>query len=320
MNMVGKIKNKMKKSQISSIIIVFIILLLIISIIAGGRFWKIGNLITVLSNAAIIGVLASGMALIMIMGGLDLSIAANAAFAGMIMGYLVSNLSVPAPVAILAGLLTSALFGALNGFCIAIIGVAPMIATLAMQLVIRALCYLSNNAVGIPINNDFIKTIGTTLVFGKVPIYIFYFIAVIIIMAYLLENTRFGRKIYAIGGNEQAAYLSGINTKKVKVVAYVLVGLLGGVAGLMNTLSVSYSMPQAMNGREFDVIAAVVLGGVSLSGGRGTMIGTFLGVLVMTLIGNGLVLVGVQSYWQNFAQGIILLLAIIVDVKKNQKE
>lgn len=320
MSTMDNLKNKIKKSEISSIIIVFVILVLAISVIAGGRFWKIGNLITVLSNAAIIGVLASGMALIMIMGGLDLSIAANAAFSGMVVGYLIDKLEAPAPLAILAGLLAACLFGALNGFCISVIGVAPMIATLAMQLVIRALCYLSNNAVGIPINNDFIKAIGTTLVFGRVPIYIFYFIAVFIIVAFILANTRFGRTIYAIGGNEQASYLSGIDVKKVKIGAYVLVGLLGGVAGVMNTLSVSYAMPQAMNGREFDVIAAVVLGGVSLSGGRGTIIGTFLGVLVMTLIGNGLVLVGVQSYWQNFAQGIILLLAIIVDVKKNQKK
>lgn len=320
MNKIQSMKSKMKKSQLSSIIIVFVLLVLAITLIAGGRFWRIGNLITVFSNAAIIGVLASGMALIMIMAGLDLSIAANAAFAGMVMGYLIANVSVPAPVAILIGLLVASGFGALNGICISILKLAPMIATLAMQLIIRALCYLINNAVGIPINDSFVKAIGSTLVFGRIPVYIFYFIAVIIIMGYVLANTRFGRKIYAIGGNEAAAYLSGIDTVRVKFLSYVLVGFLAGIAGVMNTLSVSYAMPQAMNGREFDVIAAVVLGGVSLSGGRGTMAGTFLGVLVMTLIGNGLVLVGVQSYWQNFAQGVILLLAIIVDVKKNQKK
>lgn len=312
------IKTRFLSSQISSVSLALILLLLAVSILNGARFWKISNLITVTTNASVIGILACGMTIVIAMGGIDLSVAANASFAAMIMGFLNTNLGWPAPIALLIGLIVSGLFGAFNGAVVAYVGFNAMITTLSTQLIIRALCYIINNSLSIEVAGVFFKALGRTKVFDILPIYVLYFIAVIVIFSYILSNTAYGRKIMAVGGNESATYLSGINVRKVKVMTFTLCGMLSGLAGISNALSVSYATPQSLNGREFEVIAASVLGGVSLSGGKGSMFGTFLGVLVMAIIGNVLVLVGVQSYWQNFAQGVILLLAVYIDRLKNR--
>lgn len=307
-------------SPISSVTIALLLLLIMVTILNGPRFWKIGNIITVASNASIIGILACGMTLVIILGGIDLSVAANAAFASVVMSYLYQMLGVSPLISLLVGLLVAVAFGVCNGLIIAHLGFNPMITTLSMQLIIRALCYTTNNAVSIEVSGDFFKAIGRTRIFGALPIYVLYFVAVILIFSYVLGNTAFGRKIYAIGGNESATYLSGINVRKYKVITYALCALMAGIAGIANALSVSYATPQAMTGREFEVIAAAVLGGISLNGGKGSMFGTFLGVLVMSVISNVLILVGINSYWQSFAQGIILLLAVFIDSLKNKAE
>ena len=310
--------SRIMKSQISSVVIALILLLLAVSILNGRAFWKIGNIITIASNATVIGVLACGMTLVIIMGGIDLSIAANAAFAAMITGFFSTNLGWNPILALIIGLAVAAAFGAFNGTIIAYQGFNPMIATLSAQLIIRALCYIINNALSIEVSVGLFKAIGRTKVFGILPIYVLYFLVVIVVFAYVLANTGYGRKVLAVGGNEGATYLSGINVRRIKVITYMISGILAGIAGIINALSVSYATPQALTGREFEVISAVVLGGTSLSGGKGSMLGTFLGVMVMAIIGNVLILVGVQSYWQNFAQGVILLLAVYIDTLKNK--
>lgn len=305
-------------SSVVSTIIALVALLVFFTIVVGERFWKIDNVITIAANASTVGILACGMAMVIIMGGLDLSIAANASFAAMMMGIMLVNVGAPSIVAMLVGIACSCVLGLGNGILIAKFRLNPMIATLSTQLIIRAMCYIVNNSLSLTIDTPFLKAFGRTMIFGRIPIYILYFILTFIVIGYVLRSTIFGRKIYAIGGNEQAAYLSGISIQKNKIVVYVLCGLLAGIAGIINAISNRNAMPQSFTGREFDVIAAVVLGGVSLSGGKGTMIGTFLGVLVLTVIGNGLVLFGVQSYWQTFVQGFILILAVLIDATRNR--
>lgn len=309
----SKLVERFKNSQVSSVTAALVLLLILVSVFNGQRFWKIGNLITVMSNASIVGILACGMTLVIILGGIDLSIAANAAFASIVMGILYVKAGIPPYIALVAGLLASVAFGYCNGLIIAVLKFNPMITTLSMQLIVRALCYTTTSAVSQEVGGTFFKAIGRTSLFGRVPIYVFYFLAVIVIFSYVLTKTAYGRRVFAIGGNESATYLSGVNVKKNKIITYSLCGLLAGFAGIANALSVSYANPQAMTGREFEVIASVVLGGVSLNGGKGSMLGTFLGVLVMSIISNVLILIGIQSYWQSFAQGVILLIAVYID-------
>lgn len=314
--MLSKFTKRFKNSQISSVLTALFLLLLIVSVLSGKRFWKIGNIVTVACNASIIGILACGMTLVIILGGIDLSIAANAAYAAIVMGFFYTNLGIQPIIALIFGLLASTIFGCCNGLIISYLGFNPMITTLSMQLILRAICYTTNNAMAIAVGGEVYKALGCTKVFGLIPIYVFYFLGVIVIFSYVLGHTAYGRRIYAIGGNESATFLSGVNVKLNKVITYALCGLLAGVAGIANGLSISYANPQAMTGREFEVIAAVVLGGVSLNGGKGSMLGTFLGVLVMAVISNVLILVGINSYWQSFAQGVILLLAVFIDTLK----
>lgn len=308
-----KLIERFKNSQVSSVSTALVLLLILVSIFNGQRFWKIGNLITVMSNASIVGILACGMTLVIILGGIDLSVAANAAFASIVMGLFYVKLGIPPYLALILGLIISAAFGVINGMIIAYLRFNPMITTLSMQLIVRALCYTTTNAASLEVGGSFFKAIGRTSVFGRLPIYVLYFLAVIAVFAYVLSKTAYGRRVFAIGGNESATYLSGVNVKKNKVITYGLCGMLAGLAGIANALSVSYANPQAMTGREFEVIASVVLGGVSLNGGKGSMLGTFLGVLVMSIISNVLILIGIQSYWQSFAQGVVLLIAVYID-------
>ena len=308
-----KLIERFKNSQVSSVSTALVLLLILVSIFNGQRFWKIGNLITVMSNASIVGILACGMTLVIILGGIDLSVAANAAFASIVMGLFYVKLGTPPYLALILGLIISAAFGVINGMIIAYLRFNPMITTLSMQLIVRALCYTTTNAASLEVGGSFFKAIGRTSVFGRLPIYVLYFLAVIAVFAYVLSKTAYGRRVFAIGGNESATYLSGVNVKKNKVITYGLCGMLAGLAGIANALSVSYANPQAMTGREFEVIASVVLGGVSLNGGKGSMLGTFLGVLVMSIISNVLILIGIQSYWQSFAQGVVLLIAVYID-------
>lgn len=313
MNRKNSLVSRFTHSQNASVTIALMLLLLLVTVFNGPRFWKLGNLVTVASNASIVGILACGMTMIILLGGIDLSVAANASFASVIMGVFYVNMGWPAWMSLVMGLLAALLVGLVNGAIIAYIRLNPMITTLATQLIVRALSYTTTNAVSNDVGGAFFKAVGRTRVFGVLPIYVLYFIAVFLVFSYLMNSTPYGRRVFAVGGNESATYLSGINVQRTKLITYALCGLLAGVAGIANALSVSYANPQAMTGREFEVIASVVLGGVSLSGGKGSMTGTFLGVLVMTIINNVLILIGIQSYWQSFAQGMILLAAVYID-------
>lgn len=313
-----KLKSKFVNSRCSSVVLALLLLLLLVTVLNGARFWKLGNVITIASNASIIGIVACGMTLVIVMGGIDLSVTSNAALAGMVLGFCATTLGWNPVLSLFMGLAAAALAGLFNGFVVAVVGFNPMITTLSTQLMLRALAYIINNASSLEVSGSLFKVLGRYKFFGMVPIYVLYFLIVVCVFGHIMSNTAYGRRILAVGGNESATYLAGINVRKVKIVTFMLCGLLAGIAGIANALSVGYATPQSLTGREFEVISAVVLGGASLSGGRGSMLGTFLGVLVMTIIGNVLILVGVQSYWQNFAQGVILLLAVYIDTIKSR--
>jgi len=277
------------------------------------RFLTISNFQNVMRNAAPLIIASCGMTAVMIARGLDLSVGSVLAAASV----LAASLAV-AGVPIYAAFALAVLFGAsvgfINGLIIAKISVSPIIVTLGMLNIARGIAYLitpSAILVGLPRNWS---DLGTSKIFG-LPLPILIAALVALSFQILLSQTTLGKRIYAIGGNEEAARLSGISVHRSLIFLYVLSGATAALAGIVLASRIGVGDPNIGIGFELQVIAAVIIGGTSLSGGEGRIIGTVIGALIIAVLGNGLNLVGVEPFWQWVAQGVVLIVAIIVDRK-----
>lgn len=266
--------------------------------------------------------LSIGMTLVILTGGIDLSVGSMLAFAGAVSAGLLKNgLSIPflgldlqvtVSGAILAGILVGAALGAFNGAVITRFKLPPFVATLGMLSIGRGLTELWTKGFPITGLGDAFGFIGTGFWFGvPMPVWIMLVLAVVFIV--VTRRTRFGRHIYAVGGSERAAMLTGLNVDRIKLAVYTLCGALSGVAGLIFTSRLDSAQPNAGTSFELDAIAAVVIGGTSLSGGRGTIGGTVLGCLIIGVLNNGLFLLNVSPFWQKVIKGLVILLAVIID-------
>lgn len=295
-------------------VIGLIVFSLIIAIF-NDRFLTMGNILNVLRQTSINSVIAAGMTFIILTGGIDLSVGSTLALTGAIMASLLSA-GVPLIIALLLTILLGAFIGFLNGLIIAKGKVQPFIATLAMMTIIRGATLIFTN--GRPISTgdfpaaDQFYWLGSGRLFG-IPAPVYVTILVFVIAYYLLKHTSLGRYVYALGGNEEATKLSGINVDLIKYKVYAISGALAAVAGLIVTARLSSAQPQAGSGYELDAIAAVVLGGTSLAGGKGGVIGTIIGALIIGILNNALNLMDVTSYYQLLAKGIVILIAVLVD-------
>lgn len=296
------------------------------------------NISNVILAFSWIALAAFGQTLVIIIGGIDLSTGSVMALSGLAAAYFISGEKSPwavqqvsdtgrevftvsdqyVPVALLAGCLMGLLLGAINGILVAWGGLPPFIATLGMMSVARGICY--GWAEGWPFRelNDLFRKIGQNelqlpLVDYDIPYPTIIMLVMVVIMTIFLTRTIWGYRIYAIGGNEQAAQLSGINTRLVKLLAFSLSGLLAGAGGTLMTARLGVAMPTAAQGYELDVIAAVFIGGASVKGGKGTMIGSLIGAATMQVLRNGLNLVGADAYWQPAAIGMVIIIAITLD-------
>jgi ribose/xylose/arabinose/galactoside ABC-type transport system permease subunit len=268
--------------------------------------------------------LATGMTFVIISDGIDLSVGSVAAFAGII----VTSVMVKLPQAtVLESLLISigvsivvgVVCGGFSAIAIAKLNVAPFIATLAMMSVARGFAYViteSKPIFGLP---DSFGWLGQKYIGGVVPVIVLVMIAVLAIAYIVLDRTAFGRYIYAVGSNEEVAKLSGINVSRIKIVVYIISGILAAFGGVSLASKLNTGQPAAGNGYELNAIAAVVLGGTSMSGGKGGMGKTVLGLLTIGIINNGLSLMKVSSYWQTIAMGLIILFAVVLDQLKVKK-
>lgn len=268
-----------------------------------------------------------GMTLVILTSGIDLSVGSVLAFCGAVTaGLLKWGIEVPSGNlyigftllgAILAGLIMGSLLGLFNGWTVTKFKVPPFVATLAMLTIARGLTLLWTK--GFPISNlgSSFAYIGTGW-FAGIPLPVWISGAVIIIAVVITQKTALGRYIYAIGGNEHASKLSGININKVKLIVYSIAGVLSAVGGIIVTSRLDSAQPNAGISYELDSIAAVVIGGTSLSGGRGTIMGTVLGAIIIGVLNNGLVLLNVSPFWQQVVKGGVILLAVIID-KANSK-
>ncbi len=269
------------------------------------------NLFNVLRQSAVTAILAAGMVFVIVTGGIDLSVGAVVAVVGvMTAGLLQGGLAIP--LAVLAGLLVGCLFGLANGFAIAVIRLPPFIVTLATMTVGASIALAYSG--GLPISGlpAAFTWIGQGMI-GPVPVPVILAIVVATVAGILLQRTLIGRFAIAIGSNEQVTFLSGVNTVKWKMVVYALNGLLAGLGGIVLAARQNSGQPTAATGIELTVIAAVVIGGTRLSGGRGSMWGAMVGTLLMTIINNGLNLLNVSPYYQGLFVGGLILIAVSLD-------
>jgi ribose transport system permease protein len=286
--------------------------------IASPVFLDFGNLQAILLSLSVEATIAVGMMLLLISGGLDLSVGSILGFTGVVTGLALQAGLPPFP-AILLGLLAALSVGLINGLLVAKMNINPFITTLGMSITIRGLLLViaSGRAV-LNIPSSF-TVIGQGSVLGfQYPIFVM--LATVIVGDILLRNARFFRQSYYIGGNEKAARLSGINVDFVKITNYCIVALLAGVAGLLTTARFGTSSVTIGTGVELRVITATIIGGASLSGGEGSVFGAFLGALFMGMVANALNLLGVDAYWQNLVTGLILIIAVLLDVINERRK
>lgn len=308
-----------------AIIGILFLFVIVMTILTHGLFIQPENLINVVRQISAIGIIAIGMTFVIITLGIDLSVGSILALAAVVASSLAQvpddgmkypGLDLPIIIAVLAGLAVGAGMGFANGFLISKFKIAPFIATLGMMSVARGLALIYSD--GRPISNleKPYDWIGQGSIIGiPTPIVIFALVAIIAQM--VLNYTRFGRYVYAIGGNEQAARVSGIRIPRMTIVIYTISGLLAGLSGVILSARIGSGNPQLGTGIELDAITAAVIGGTSFKGGIGTIWGTIIGAMIIGIINNGLNLLNVSPFMQLVVKGLIIILAIIIDERKN---
>ncbi len=284
----------------------------VVMAIASPVFLTKENIEAILLALSVEGTIAVGMVILLISGGLDLSVGSTLGLTGVVTG-LALTAGLPAFPAILCGLLSALAVGVVNGLLVAKMKINPFITTLGMSIAVRGLLLVIAQGRAVLNLPEAFTVIGQGRLFGiQYPIYVM--LALVIVGDVLMRNTRFFRQNYYIGGNEKAARLSGINVDVVKIVNYCIVAALAGVAGLLITARFGSASVTVGNGTELRVITATIIGGASLSGGEGSVFGAFLGALFMGVLANALNLLGVDVYWQNLVTGLILITAVVIDV------
>ena len=269
------------------------------------------NIKNILSYVSIAGVMSAGLTVVMLMGCMDLSQYSVMAMVGMFIGIMCDG-GINPLLAIVAAVIMGAIMGCINGFMVTKMRIVPIIATIGMQLIARSIAYLSTNGIYIMITNDIFYNIGYEEIAG-LPYTVWVLLIVNFILAFVLSNTSFGRKVYAVGGNAQACALSGISVTKMKMMGYIISGTTAGIAAVLCTAQVSASYPTAGSGQEMDCSAAVYLGGLAVGGGKGSIVGTFIGVTLIAVLLNGMTLLSINAYYQVLFKGLVLILAVYID-------
>ncbi len=297
-------------------ILIALIILVVTLTILSPNFLTTSNLMNLFRQVSINVILAIGMTFVILTSGIDLSVGSVLAFAGIVSASFATGDDGNTFLAVLAGLGAGLLLGAVNGIVVAKGRVAPFIVTLGMMAAARGFTFIYSD--GRPISNltDSFLVIASGTLLG-IPIPVWIIAIVFMICSVVLYRTKFGRYVYAVGGNENAAKTSGISVNKTLIAVYCISGLLAGLAGVVLTSRISGGLPQSGISYELDAIAAVVIGGTSLAGGRGRLWGTLVGALIIGVLNNGLDLLGVSSYWQQVVKGAIIVIAVLVDRKRS---
>lgn len=293
--------------------------------VASPQFFQIENMLSILQAASVNGVLAVGVTLIIITGGIDLSIGTMMTFCAVMTGVVLTWLGAPLPLGVATAIATGALCGSISGTLVARARIPPFIATLGMMLVLKGLSLIVTGTRPIYFNDtEGYTDISTGSLIGAVapqfplPNGVLVLFAVAAIVAWILGRTVLGRYTFALGSNEEAVRLSGVNTTRWKIAIYALAGGICGIAGLLISSRLNSAQPALGLGYELEAIAAVVIGGTSLSGGRGTILGSLIGAMIMAMLANGLRVLSVAPEWQTVVTGIIIIAAVYADQVRRQ--
>ncbi|MFP1603671.1 ABC transporter permease [Microbacterium sp. 2216-1] len=289
--------------------------------IASPAFFTVSNLTTVLLSTAVIAILALGTTFVIITGGIDLSLGTGMALSAVMTGVFITNWGMPIWVGVLGGIATGVLMGLVNGVNITILRLPPFIATLAMMMIAGGLALVISNVRPIYFSTsapEFKRIALGTLIPG-IPNAVLITLVLAVVAALVLSKTLLGRYTFAIGSNEEATRLSGVNTRRWTIFVYMFAGAFVGVAGVVIASRLDSAQPQIGMGYELQAIAAVIIGGTSLLGGRGSIVGTVIGALIMSVLVNGLRIMSIQPEWQNVVVGVVVLLAVFFDSLRNRQ-
>ncbi len=299
-----------------SLYLAFLIIFIAFSML-NENFLSVNNILNIIVQSAIIAIIAVGQTMVILTSGIDLSVGSVVGAVGIGIGLLMVS-GVPIPLAVGLGIIMGAIFGLINGVIISYGRVPAFITTLGMMGIARGFGLALNEGkpvAGLPMA---FEKIASASVAG-IPSFVFYTLIIYIIMFVILERTKFGRHIYAIGGNRDAARLSGVKVKLVEMVVYLFSGIFSGLGAVLLTARLNYATPVAGTGYELDTIAAVVIGGTALSGGQGKIIGTLVGALMLGILRNGLTILNVSSFFQQIIIGAVIIIAVFMD-KLNEKK
>ncbi len=293
------------------------VIVIAVNVFTHGYFLGPRNLITVLRQITYNAILGVGQTFVIITAGIDLSVGSLVSLTGVVMAIFANGLHVSGFMLIAAtlagGLVVGALAGYINALPVVKLNLPPFITTLAMMLMARGLSYKISHGRPIALNSDAFNNIGIGYIFNAVPISVIWMAIIVIVFSILLTRMRVGRYVFAIGGNEEAARLAGVNVARVKTLVYVISGVCAAVTGFLLMSRFSSGSPQTGTGYELQAIAAVVVGGTSLMGGRGSIVGTFFGALLIGILNNVMNLMGIESYTQEIVLGAVILFAVILD-------
>jgi len=299
-----------------SLYLAFLVIFIAFSLL-NENFLSINNILNIIVQSSIIAIIAVGQTMVILTSGIDLSVGSIVGAVGIALGLLmIAGVSIP--VALLVGVFMGAVFGVINGVITSYGRVPAFITTLGMMGIARGLGLALNEGkpvAGLPLE---FESIASASLWG-IPSFVFYTLIIYVIMFVVLERTKFGRHIYAIGGNRDAARLSGVKVKRVETIVYLFSGLFAGIGSVLLTARLNYATPVAGTGYELDTIAAVVIGGTALSGGQGRIVGTLLGALMLGILRNGLTIVNVSSFFQQIIIGSVIIIAVFAD-KLNEKK
>ncbi|MCL2197751.1 MAG: ABC transporter permease [Defluviitaleaceae bacterium] len=298
---------------------IFILIVLIIFMsLANDRFFQVANFINIFRQIAILGVVSMGMTLVILTGGIDLSVGPMMAVSAAIMGVAATQWGIAPVPAVALGLAAGTVLGVINGMVITKGQIQPFIATLGMMVAARGVVLLLTGGLAVRGIPEPMLTIGSRFV-GRIPQSAFVLVAVAVVAWILLNKTTFGRNIMAIGGNSEASRTSGIRVDRVKIIVYAICGFFCAIAGFLYMGRVNSVPPLMASGMELQAITAVALGGTSLSGGNGSIMGTVIGVITIGVLNNGLNLMNVSAAWQQVILGIMITIVVILDSWRKRK-
>ena len=291
-------------------ILVALVALCVVLSFATSAFLTSKNIMNVLQQISTNGMIAFGMTYVILLGGIDLSVGSVVALSGVMSMALMARSGWGLVPALLAGVLIGTVIGLIDAF----------IVTLAMMNIARGFALITTSGKPIYVQDDRLLIIGNGKLLENVPLQAVYMLIIFALLFVVLNYTKYGRHLYATGGNIEAARFSGINVNRVQLTAYIISGTVSGFAGVLTAARLYSALPSMGEGAEMNAIAAVVLGGTMMTGGSGTLGGTLIGALIIGVMNNGLNLMGVSSYWQDVAKGVIIILAIYMDIIRNKKK